>query len=458
MAPLDRRTSARFEGRNAYLSVDSPQEKRLLAVTRAYLSVMADSSGARLAAASSSKSVRRLAAIPNLDALFSARVRQGVGAALADVRGRVVFASPPVGTWTVHLDDGRVRLTRGAVSPADATVTADPATLAAVLEGRISGVEAFLDHGLVVRGSLALALQMDGAFDVGIRPATHPVARVHVVNGVRTSYLEAGPRDAPPVFLLHGLGATNASMLPLLIDLARDHRVIAPDFPGFGASAAPRWSYRPRDLARWLIAFQHAIDAKNAAIVGNSLGGRVAIEAGLQAPDMVSRMVLLCPSPAFRRLRQFVPLVKLLPPDAVVTRIPIGHHAIVAGIRWMFSDPDRLSRQWYDAAADEHQRVMRSYSHRRAFFAALRQIYLEEAFGDNGFWDRLPQLETPALFVWGDHDRLVPASFERHVVAAIPNAQSLVIPDCGHVPQFEHPQHTAEITRAFLADKRVRFL
>src|SRR3954452_15683160 len=303
-------------------------------------------------------SARRLAAIPNLDALFSARVRQGVGAALADVHGRVVFSSPPVGSWTVHLDDGRVRLTRGAVAGPDATVTADPATLGAVLDGRISGVEALLSHGPVVRGNLGLALQMDGAFDVGIRPPTHPVARIATVRGVRTAYLEAGPRDAPPVLLLHGLGATNASMLPPLATLARDHRVIAPDFPGFGASDAPRWQYRPTDFARWLEAFQHEIGAAPAALVGNSLGGRVAIEAGLSSSDAVSRMVLLCPSPAFRRMRQFVPLVKLLPPDAVVTRLPMAHRAVVAGIRAMFSRPDRLTRQWYDAAADEHQRVM----------------------------------------------------------------------------------------------------
>jgi pimeloyl-ACP methyl ester carboxylesterase len=403
-------------------------------------------------------SARRLAAIPNLDALFSARVRQGVGAALADVRGRVVFSSPPVGSWTVHLDLGRVRLTRGGVPGPDATVTADPSTLGAVLDGRISGVEAFLNYGLVVRGNLALALQMDGAFDVGIRPPTHPVARVRTVLGVRTAYLEAGPADAPPVLLLHGLGATNASMLPLLADLSRDHRVIAPDFPGFGASDAPRWRYRPSDLARWLIAFQDDVHAGPASIVGNSLGGRVAIEVGLLAPDAVSRMVLLCPSPAFRRMRQFVPLVKLLPPDAVVTRLPIGHRAIVMGTRAMFAQPDRLSRQWYDAAADEHQRVMRSYRHRRAFFSSLRQIYLEEAFGADGFWDRLPLMETPALFVWGDRDRLVPASFERHVVAAVPHAQSVVMHDCGHVPQFEHPERTAEITRTFLDNDAVTFL
>jgi pimeloyl-ACP methyl ester carboxylesterase len=393
---------------------------------------------------------RRLAAIPNLDALFSARVRQGVGAALADETGTVVFTAPPAGSWSLHLHDGRVRLSRGAAAKPRATVTADPTTLAAVLEGRLSGVEAFLNHGLIVRGDLALALQMDGAFDVGIRPVTHPVAKVRKVLGVRSAYLEAGPRDASPVVLLHGLGATNASMLPLLADLSVDHRVIAPDFPGFGASGAPHWRYRAGDLARWLDAFLTVVDAKPAALVGNSLGGRVALEIGMTTPSSVTRMVLLCPSPAFRRLRQFTPLVRLLPPDAVVPPLPLPHRAVVAGIRTMFSQPDRLAPTWYDAAADEHLRVMRSYRHRRAFFACLKQIYLEDAYGDHGFWDRLPRMQTPALFIWGDRDRLVPSSFERHVLAAVPDAESVCLPDSGHVPQFEHPQETSRLTRRFL--------
>jgi pimeloyl-ACP methyl ester carboxylesterase len=226
--------------------------------------------------------------------------------------------------------------------------------------------------------------------------------------------------------------------------------VIAPDFPGFGASGAPHWRYRATDLARWLEAFLTVVDAKPAALVGNSLGGRVALEMGMTSPAAVSRMVLLCPSPAFRRLRQFTPLVRLLPPDAVVPPMPMPHRAVVMGIRTMFSKPERLAPTWYDAAADEHRRVMRDYRHRRAFFACLKQIYMEEAFGDHGFWDRLPRMQTPALFIWGDRDRLVPASFERHVLAAVPDAESICLPDSGHVPQFEHPEETARLTRDFL--------
>lgn len=394
--------------------------------------------------------MRTLAAIPNLDALFTARVHQGVSGPLAEERGSVVFNAPPVGSWTIRFNRGRVRLLRGRDPHARAHVTADPATLAAVLDGRLSGMSAYLDHGLTVRGDLAFALQMDGAFDVGERPTSHPVVKVASVRGVRSAYLEAGPADAPPVLLLHGLGATNASMLPLVPDLARDHRVIAPDFPGFGASGAPRWRYRPDDFATWLRAFQSVIGADRSAIVGNSLGGRVALEAGMSAPEMVDRLVLLCPSPAFRRFRQFVPLVRALPPDAVIAPLPVPHWAVTRGIRSFFADPDRLPHAWYDSAADEYQRVMKDYWHRRAFYATARQIYLEPAYGEDGFWERLPCLEAPSLFVWGDSDWLVPASFERHVVEAVPHAESVVLSECGHVPQFEHPEETAHLIRTFL--------
>jgi pimeloyl-ACP methyl ester carboxylesterase len=395
--------------------------------------------------------MRTLAAIPNLDALFNARVRQGVQSALADERGSVVFDAPPVGSWTIRLDRGRVQLLRGRDSHARSTITADPATLAGVLDGRLSGVGAYLNHGLTVRGDLAFALQIDGAFDVGERPADHPVVKVTTALGVRSAYLEAGPPDGPPVLLLHGLGGTNASMLPLLPDLARDHRVIAPDFPGFGGSDAPRWRYRPSDLATWLRAFQEAIGATPATIIGNSLGGRVAIEAALLNPDTVSGLVLLCPSPAFRRMRQFVPVVRLLQPGALVTRLPTPHRAVVMAIRSIFAEPDCLPDAWYDSAADEHLRVMKHYRHRRAFYSAMREIYLDAAYGEDGFWDRLPQLEARSLFIWGDRDWLVPASFEDHVMRALPEAQSVVLADCGHVPQFEHADATADLVREFLS-------
>jgi pimeloyl-ACP methyl ester carboxylesterase len=388
----------------------------------------------------------------DLDALLVSRLRRGLGGTvLADRSATVVFDAGESGVWTVSLQDGRGRVRRGAVDAPTLVVRATPQVMADVVCGRTSGVHAFLDGSLTARGDLALSLALDGvwAHDAD-RDPTFPRALELTVMGVRTSYLEAGPADAPPVLLLHGLGATNASLLPVLADLARDHRVLAPDLPGFGASAAPKVPYNAAWFAAWTEAFQRATGSRGAVLVGNSLGGRIALEAGLEHPRSVKAVALLTPSPAFRRLRQYVPIVRLLRPGLARLPVPLTHGVVVEGIRGMMSVPDRLPQPWYDAAADEAVRVFRSAAHRVAFFSCARQIYLEDAYGRHGFWDRLPGLLPPALFVWGDRDRLVPSSFARHVADCLPGAGSVVMEDCGHVPQFEHPEDTNALLRAFM--------
>ena len=388
----------------------------------------------------------------DLDALLASRLRRGLGGTVLAGRSAVVVldAGEP-GVWTVTLEDGRGRVRRGGADGADLLVRAEPHVLADVVCGRVSGVHAFLEGCLTVRGDLALALALDGlwAHDPDRDPALPRALEVTAL-GVRTRYLEAGPADAPPVILLHGLGATNASMLPVLADLARDHRVLAPDNPGFGASDAPRVPYNPAWFAAWVEAFQTATGSKGAVLVGNSLGGRIALESALQHPRSVRAVVLLAPSPAFRRLRQWVPLVRVVPPELARLPFPVNHGLVVEAVRGMMSVPSRLPQPWYDAAADEALRVFRSPAHRVAFFSCARQIYLEDAYGRNGFWDRLPGLLPPALFLWGDRDRLVPSSFARHVTDCLPDAGSVVLEDCGHVPQFEHPDLTNALLRGFL--------
>ena len=388
----------------------------------------------------------------DLDALLSTRLRRGVqGGGLERRTDRVVLDAGESGVWTVSLARGRATVRRGSSPDPSLTVRSTHDLLADVVAGRVSGVYAFLDGRLTVRGDLALALALDGLFaDEADRPVAEPRSREVLAMGVRTSYLEAGPPDAPPVLLLHGLGATNASMLPLLADLAADHRVLAPDAPGFGASAAPRSPYNPAWFAAWIEAFQRATGSRAAVLVGNSLGGRIALEAGLAHPASVRALVLLTPSPAFRRLRQYVPVVRLVSPELARFPLLVNHRAVVEGLRSMFSDPDRLPQSWYDAAADEAVRVLGDPAHRVAFFSCARQIYLEDAYGRNGFWQRLPGLLPPALFVWGDRDRLVPSSFARHVADALPTAGQVVLEDCGHVPHFEHPAETSAMLRGFL--------
>ncbi len=355
-------------------------------------------------------------------------------------------------TVTIALDRGRLRAHPGAVplKQRATTVMGSQETLRAIVLGQETGVGAFLDGRVAVRGDLSLALALDGLFDRGVMPEHWPHATMNRPRGIGTAYLDAGPVDAPVVVLLHGLGATNASMLPLMWELASDHRVLAPDLPGFGGSARPHSRYDAAWYTSWLTSWLDDLDVDDAVIIGNSMGGRIALEAGLRAPDRVRALILLSPSPAFRRLRQWVPIARLLRPEAAMVPLPVPHAMVVESIRAMFSDPDRIPPHWLQAGADEFLRVFHTRSGRVAFMSCLRQIYLDEAYGERGFWERLPRLTAPALFVWGDRDRLVPAAFSRHVATALPEAGSIVLEDCGHVPQFEHPVEVAAMVRGFL--------
>jgi pimeloyl-ACP methyl ester carboxylesterase len=388
---------------------------------------------------------------PDLDVLLASRLRRSLHGSTLERRAATVVFDAGHSQWTVDLDHGHTRVRRGASLNPTLVVRGTPEVLAAVISGTTSGVHAFLAGDVTIRGDLGLSLELDGMLGDDDSPPEFPRARRVAVMGVPTAYLEAGPADAPPVLLLHGLGATNASLLPCLADLARDHRVIAPDLPGFGNSGAPRVSYSAAWYGAWLEAFQRAVDARPALLLGNSMGGRIALEAGLSHPRSVRALVLLTPSPAFRKLRQLVPVMRLVRPELGRLPMPVRHGAVVQVVRAMFSQPDRLPRPWYDAAADEAVRVLRSPSHRQALLACARQIVVEEAHGRHGFWDRLPGLEPPALFVWGARDRLVPAAFARHVVDALPETTSVVLDDCGHVPQFELPEQTMALVRDFLA-------
>jgi pimeloyl-ACP methyl ester carboxylesterase len=270
------------------------------------------------------------------------------------------------------------------------------------------------------------------------------------VRGARISCLTAGhgPRHA---ILLHGLGGAKSSFYETVAALAPDHTVHAIDLPGFGASSKPLASYDPGFFARHVLRLMDALAIDRADLVGNSMGGRVALEVGLRAPGRVRSLSLLAPSMAFRRGRELVPLVRILRPELAVLPPVLRPHHVRNRFWRMFARPERVDPAVADIAADEFLRTHRSPAARVAFYAAARQIYLEAPHGPSGFWTRLESLRPPALFVWGREDRVVPVRFSHHVGEALPGARQVVLPDCGHVPQVELPEQTHGLVREFIA-------
>jgi pimeloyl-ACP methyl ester carboxylesterase len=110
---------------------------------------------------------------------------------------------------------------------------------------------------------------------------------------------------------------------------------------------------------------------------------------------------------------------------------------------------------WVRAGADEFLRAYVTARGRVAFYAAARQIYLEEPHGAKGFWTRLASLSPSALFIWGRRDWLVPIRFADHVRRTLPAARHLVL-DCGHVPQLERPAESHGAIAAFFREDAAR--
>jgi pimeloyl-ACP methyl ester carboxylesterase len=253
------------------------------------------------------------------------------------------------------------------------------------------------------------------------------------------------------VLLLHGLGGTRASFFETAAALSQRYRVHAPDLPGFGSSSKPaRGAYNTGWFAEIMLGMMDEQEISQAHIVGNSMGGRIALEMAMLAPERVEALGLLCPAVAWVK-RGFHPLVRLLRPEFGLIPHGFSRNAVAAQFWSMFFDRDLIDPAVADLVVDEFRRIYHSAGARFAFLSSARNIYLEAPYGRDGFYPRLARLSRPALFVWGTHDRLIPPAFGRHVGKWLPSAEQVTIQRCGHVPQVERPEETNELLTRFFA-------
>jgi pimeloyl-ACP methyl ester carboxylesterase len=352
----------------------------------------------------------------------------------------------------VVVDGVRCAITQP-IDQADVEIETDVATWRAIEAGKSSGIEAFADRRLSIRGSIEKSLQFEPLFERpdngGMRYSLEHLGR----RGGRISALIAGTEGSPPVVLLHGLGATKASWLTVVPRLAKHHRVVALDLPGFGASAKPIARYDARWFAQRIVYALDELNIDRTFVAGNSMGGRIAMELAMRHAERVDAIACLCPAAAFSR-RPALALVRFLRPEAgiVATRLPRAR--ILSQMRQLFADPNCVEDSWYEAAVDDFLSVWKSPRARISFFAALRNIYLDEPDGDDGFWTRLSRLQTPALFVYGQRDLLITHHFGKKVQRILPAAKIAVWNDCGHVPQIEFPERTTDLMTDFFARAR----
>ena len=349
--------------------------------------------------------------------------------------------------YRVAIADGRCSVREESPTAPAARICMDTRTWLDLDAGTISGIDAFLDDRLEVRGNVDYAVRMQSLFRPSARRRT-PQDLEHVTihaSGLDLSAYMFGA--GPPVLLLHGLAATKLSYLPLLPALAERYTVIVPDLPGHGESPKPKARYTPAYFAEVIRGLLDEVGVDQTAIVGNSMGGRIALEVASRLPTRINSLILLDPAAAGLPFPLYARLLGLLPTGVGAVPVPWRKRIVVAAIRQLFANPDTLPRAGYLAAADEFIRIYRKGRARVALLSAMRGLIADEP---EAFYRRAARIEAPTLIVWGREDRLVPVRLGRRLAKTIPHSQLVVLPGVGHVPQFELPEETRSLVLNFL--------
>lgn len=260
------------------------------------------------------------------------------------------------------------------------------------------------------------------------------------VDGVSLHVRDSGPRDAPVLVLLHGLGASLHTWEPWVEALQRRYRVVRFDFPGHGLSgAAPADDYSDARTHRLLTALLDSLNVSRATLVGNSMGGRIAWSFAAAQPQRVERLVLIAPdgfaSPGFEYDKPAdVPAVLGLM-QWVLPRVMLK-----ANLAPAYADPSRLA----DTVVTRYHDLMLAPGNRIAMLTRMRATMLTDPV------PRLRSITVPTLLLWGAQDQMIPVRNAQDYLTAIPHAQLVTLPALGHLPFEEAPAEALPPLLTFL--------
>ena len=225
--------------------------------------------------------------------------------------------------------------------------------------------------------------------------------------------------SGPPLLLIHGYGVSGYIWQPTLPYLAQRHQVLVVDLPGYGRSRFTG-PWRLRAIAPLLATWLRQMDNSPVALMGQSMGGAIAIHLAACAPELVTRLILV--SAAGLPLQTGLTTLAL---RSVLSSLQISNGVYPRELIRDVLRP-RLRLLWESA-----QEVVRGDF--RVELAAIRQ---------------------PTLILWGEDDLLLPIELGYALSAALPHATFVTLPACGHRPMLAQPELFSQLVRDFLSSEK----
>lgn len=261
-------------------------------------------------------------------------------------------------------------------------------------------------------------------------------------DGLRLHYLDIG--EGEPVVFIHGSGpgASGHSNFkqnhPVFAEAG--YRSIVPDLPGYGASDKPETVYSLEFFVAALSGLLDALDIQRCVLVGNSLGGAIAIQLALNEPQRVSRLVLMAPGGLMEKEQYYLQMEGIQKMGAAFAN---GELNDAAGMRRL------LGLQLFDPAliTDEtvNERVAVVQQQPRCVLSSMQVPNLT---------GRLAELACPILGFWGMNDRFCPVSGAQTMMERCRDIRFVLLSECGHWVMVEHRELFNRTCLDFLAEGR----
>lgn len=272
---------------------------------------------------------------------------------------------------------------------------------------------------------------------------------VYTIHDQPVHVWEEGRPGRTVAVLIHGWSSSHYALSPLIPLLSRSYHCLSVDLPGYGESPPGRERSTMIGYADLLADLLRQVTDKPAVLVGHSMGGMISLLLTLRHPELVERMVLLCPTIS-GRLSLFVNLFVL--PIVVLERFPVGTWIVSLFESQMVGITDQLMRPASFAErtgiTEENYKHLRADARRPGQGRVRAECFWAMRFGD--LRGKLSEIKAPSLVLWGMEDNTVPLRDASTVSDEWPDADLRVIPKAGHWPQFETPAITERYVRAFL--------
>jgi len=264
------------------------------------------------------------------------------------------------------------------------------------------------------------------------------------LDGMQVHVRDTGPREDPtPIVLLHGMASSLHSYEGWQTSLQDQRRVISVDLPGFGLTGpSPQGDYRIDAYTRFVLRLLDSLGVKRVVLVGNALGGEIAWQTAVLAPERVRKLVLIDSDgypPAVLSMPAAFQMASMRGMRWVSERI-LPRAMVAVSVRSVFGNDEKVTSDKIDRYFELNLRV----GNRRALFQRMDQAQ----FGASSALIR--RVQQPTLVMWGERDEMISPDHGSLFCQDIPRCRLVTFPGLGHLPQEEDAERTLRALREFL--------